>query len=64
MPLGTTDSPSIDDGETTVKSFVATQLAVYAPFAAMVLCPPAAIPVAAMSIGVLVGTFRKPYSSK
>jgi hypothetical protein len=64
MPVATGDFKRVDDNETTVKSFVATQLAVYAPFAAMILCPPAAIPVAAMSIGVLVGTFRKPYSSK
>ena len=64
MPLGTTNSPSIDDGETTVKTFVVTQIAAMAPFAACVLFPPAAIPVAAVSIGVLAAKFGKPYSSK
>jgi len=64
MPVVTDNSPAVDDNETTVKSFVATQIATMAPFVACVLFPPAAIPVAAMSIGVLVGTFRKPYSSK
>ena len=57
------DSPDpvdpVIDG-TTVKHFVATQIAVIAPLAAVVLCPPAAIPLAAVGFGVLKSVFGRP----
>lgn len=41
----------VDDGDT-IKWFALTQFAVMAPLCAVVLCPPAAIPLTAVGAGI------------
>ena len=60
MPIINDNSPAVEP-EITVRDisrFVVGQCAAIGPFAAMVLFPPATIPLAALSIGTMVGMFK------
>ena len=53
MPIGVDKSQPINESDAdSVKWFALTQFSVMAPLAAVVLCPPAAIPLAAVGAGI------------
>ena len=52
MPIEHDKSPAVTTTGIDPKWFALTQLSVLAPMAALVLCPPAAIPLAAVGAGV------------